>query len=95
LSNNVKHNYSYIERETLAMVFVLHKFKHYLIVFYVDDMALVYLMNKPKVLGCIARWLLLFLEYEFIMIYNPCKTHVTENAFSRLFNNTKPTKAMN
>lgn len=78
LLNNVKHNYSYIERETLAMVFVFHKFKHYLIVFYVDDMALVYLMNKPHVVGCIARWLLLFPEYEFTMIYNPCKTHVME-----------------
>lgn len=72
LLNNVKHNYSYTEPETLAMVFVFDKFKHYFIVFYVDDMALVYLMNKPHVLGCIARWLLLFLEYEFTMIYNPC-----------------------
>lgn len=42
-----KHNYSYIERKALAMVFVFHKFKHYLIAFCVDDMALVYLMNKP------------------------------------------------
>jgi hypothetical protein len=94
LLNNVEHNYSYIEHETLAMVFVFHKFKHYLTVFYVDDMALVYL-NKPHVLGCIARWLLLFLEYEFTMIYNPCRTHVMENAFSRLLNTTKPTKVMN
>ncbi len=62
LLNNVKHNYCYIEHEALAMVFVLHKFKHYLVVFYVDDMALVYLMNKPQVLECIARWLVLFLD---------------------------------
>jgi hypothetical protein len=77
------------------MVFVFHKFKHYLIVFCVDDMALVYLMNKPHVLGCIVKWLLLFLEYEFTIIYNPSRTHVMENAFSRLFDNTKPTKVMN
>ncbi len=35
------------------MVVALHKFKHYLLgnkfVFYVDDMALVYLVNKPHV----------------------------------------------
>jgi hypothetical protein len=33
------------------MIFVSHKFKHYLLsnkfVFYVDHMALVYLVNKP------------------------------------------------
>jgi hypothetical protein len=95
LLNNVKHDYNYIEHEALAMVFVFHKFKHYLIVFCVDDMALVYLMNKPQVLGCITKWLLLFLEYEFTTIYNPCRTHVMENAFSRLFDNAKPTKVVN
>jgi len=51
------------------MVLVLHKFKHYLLgnkfVFYVDHVALVYLVNKPQVLGNIVKWLLLFLEYDF------------------------------
>jgi hypothetical protein len=35
----------------LPIIFVLHKFRHYLLhnkfVFYVDHMALVYLVNKP------------------------------------------------
>jgi hypothetical protein len=51
LLNRAKQNYTIIERETLAMVFSLHKFRHYLLgnkfVFYVDHMALVYLVNKP------------------------------------------------
>ncbi len=51
LLNIVEHNYSTIEREALAMVFSLHKFRHYLLgnefIFYVDHMALVYLVNKP------------------------------------------------
>jgi hypothetical protein len=51
LLNIAKHDYSTIEREALAMVFDLHKFKHYLLgnkfVFYVDHVALVYLVNKP------------------------------------------------
>ncbi len=65
LLNKVEHNYSTIEREVLAMVFALHKFKHYLLgskfVFYVDHMALVYLVNKPQVSRRIVRWMLLLL----------------------------------
>ncbi len=53
------------------MVYALHKFKHFLLgnkfVFYVDHMVMVYLVNKPHVLRRITRWLLLFLEYEFIV----------------------------
>jgi hypothetical protein len=41
-----------MEHEALTMVFALHKFKHDLlgnkIVFYVDHMALVYLVNNLK-----------------------------------------------
>jgi hypothetical protein len=55
------------------MVFALHKFRHYLLgnkfVFYVDHMALVYLVNKPQVSGRIIRWLLLFLKYDFTIMY--------------------------
>ncbi len=51
LLNRAKQNYSTTKREALAMVFALHKFKHYLLgnkfVFYVDHMAFVYLVNKP------------------------------------------------
>jgi hypothetical protein len=51
LLNKAKYNYSIIERKVLAMIFSLHKFKHYLLgnkfVFYLDHMALVYLVNKP------------------------------------------------
>jgi hypothetical protein len=40
LLNIAKHNYDTIKREALVMVFVLHKFRHYLLgnkfVFYVD-----------------------------------------------------------
>jgi hypothetical protein len=67
------------------MVFVLQKFRHYLVgnkfVFYVDHMALVYLVNKPHVSERSTRWLLLFLEYEFTVMYKPSKIHVITNAF--------------
>ncbi len=77
------------------MVFVLHKFKHYLLgnkfVFYVDHMALVYLVIKPQVSGRIIRWLLLFLEYDFIVVYKPGIIHVVTNALSRLLDIIEPT----
>jgi hypothetical protein len=52
LLNNAKKNYTATKRKTLAMVYALHKFKHYLLenkfVFYVDHMALLYLIKKPQ-----------------------------------------------
>jgi hypothetical protein len=63
LLNSAERNYIITERETLAMVYALHKFIHYLLgnqfVFYVDHMALVYMVNKPQVSNKIPRWLLL------------------------------------
>jgi uncharacterized membrane protein len=75
------------------MVYALHKFKHFLLgnnlFFYVDHMILVYLVNKPQVLRRITRWLL-FLEYEFIVVYKPNKTHVVVDVLSKLSDNSKP-----
>jgi hypothetical protein len=53
-------------------------------------MALVYLVNKPHVLRRIARWILLFLEYDFIVVYKLGIIHVVANALSKLLDNTKP-----
>ncbi len=47
-------------------------------------MALVYLVNKPHVYKRITRWLLLFLEYEFIVVYKPSRTHVVIDVLSKL-----------
>ncbi len=79
LLNKTKQIYTTTQKETLTMVYALHKFKHFLLgnifVFYVDHMALVYLVNKPQVSRRITRWLL-FLKYEFTMAYKPSKTLV-------------------
>jgi hypothetical protein len=58
-------------------------------------MALVNLVNKPHVFGRIARWLLLFLEYEFIVVYKPSRTHVVANVLSRLLDSSKPLGVLN
>jgi hypothetical protein len=78
LLNSVEQNYNTIETYALVMVVALHKFEHYLLgnkfVFYVNLMALVYLVNKPHVSKRITRWLLLFLEYDFTIVYKLIKT---------------------
>ncbi len=58
-------------------------------VLYVDHVALVYLVNKPQVSRRIIKWLLLFLEYNFTIMYKPGKTHVVIDALSRLLSSTK------
>ncbi len=81
------------------MVLTLHTFKHYLLdnkfAFYVDHMALIYLVNEPQVSKKIVRWLLLFLEYDFIVVYKLCRTHVIVDALSRLLDIIEPTCAPN
>jgi hypothetical protein len=76
------------------MVYALHKFRHFLLgnkfVFYVDHMALVYLVNKPQVSQRITRWLLLFLEYEFIVVYKLGRIDVVVDVLSRLLNKSEP-----
>ncbi len=78
-----------IEREALTMVYAFHKFHYYLLgnkfIFYMDHMALLYLVRKPQVLGIIARWLLLFLEYEFSIICKLRKFHFVADALFWMF----------
>jgi len=81
------------------MVFSLHKIRHYLLgnkfVFYVDHMALIYLVNKPHVLGVKVRWLLLFLvEYDFTIMYKLDGTHVVIDSLSRLLDIIEPTSVL-
>jgi hypothetical protein len=47
-------------------------------------MTLIYLVNKPQVFGQITWRLLLFLEYDFIIVYKPWKPHVIVYAISCL-----------
>jgi hypothetical protein len=94
LFNNAKWNYTTIEREAITMAYDLHKFHHYLLgnkfIFYVDHMELLYLIQKPQVLGRISRWLLFFLEYDFTIIYKLRKVHfVVDDALSQMPDLTK------
>ena len=70
-----KRNYSTTERECLAMVFSVKKFCHYLMYnpvdFFVDHMAIRYLVNKAELTGKIARWVLLLEEFDYTVEFKP------------------------
>ena len=61
--NDAQRNYMTIEKEFLTMVFVLEKFRNYLlgtsIVIFTDHSTLKYLLNKKDVKARLIRWILL------------------------------------
>ena len=67
-------NFTTIEREGLAMVYALQKFRNYLLgahfKMFIDHSYLKYLVNKPVLGGRICKWLLLFQEYNIEIIVN-------------------------
>jgi hypothetical protein len=86
--SQAKHNYTITEREGLAMVYALQKFRHYLLgghfKFFTDHSSLKYLVNKPFLEGRICRWLFLFQEFSFEVVVKPGKLNVGPDHLSRL-----------
>ena len=81
-------NYTTTEREGLAMVYALQKYRHYLLGghfrMYIDHSALRYHVNKLVSGGRIYRWLLLFQEYDFEVIVKPSKLNADPDHLSKL-----------
>ncbi len=72
--NPAERNYSVCEREALAVVFSLKKFRDYLLgatefKLSTDHAALQHAFNKKDVSGKLVRWLDLIAEYEFKITY--------------------------
>jgi hypothetical protein len=90
-----KKNYNTTKREGLAMVYALHKFRHYLLGkhfnMFTDHSSLKYLVNKPVLGGRICRWLLLFQEFDFEVIVKPEKLNAGPDHLSRVANGEEPT----
>jgi hypothetical protein len=88
-------NYNTTEREGLAMVYALQKFRHYLLGkhfnMFTDHSALKYLVNKPVLGGRICHWLLLFQEFDFEVIFKPGKLNAGRDHLSRVTNGEEPT----
>jgi hypothetical protein len=85
-----EHNYNTTEREGLAMVYTLYKFKKYLLgkhfKMFTDHSSLKYLVKKPVLGGRICQWLLLFQEFDFEVIVKPRKLNVGPDHLSRVTN---------
>ena len=92
--STVEKNYTTTEREGLAMVYALQKFRHYLLgasfKMFTDHSALKYLVNKPVLGGRICRWLLLFQEYDFEIIVKPGRLNVGPDHLSWIDSGEEP-----
>jgi hypothetical protein len=88
-------NYTTTEREGLAMVYALHKLRHYLLgghfKMFTDHSALKYLVNKPMLWGIICICLMLFQEYDFEIVVKPGRMNKGPNHLSRLEHGEEPT----
>src|ERR1044071_8788801 len=66
--NNAQRNYSTTEKELLAVVYALDKFRQYLfgakVIIHTDHAALCYLMTKKESKPRLIRWILLLSEFD-------------------------------
>jgi hypothetical protein len=87
-------NYNTTEREGLAMVYALQKYRHYLLgkhfKMFTDHSSLRYLVNKPVLGGRICRWLLLFQEFDFEVVVKPGRLNAGPDHLSRITNGEEP-----
>jgi transposase InsO family protein len=86
--NDAQMNYSTTEKELLAVVFALDKFRSYLIgspiVVFTDHAALKYLMTKQDAKARLIRWVLLLQEFNLIIKDKKGVENVVADHLSRL-----------
>ena len=79
-------NYSVIQRECLAIIFVLKQFRHYLLgrpfQLYTDHAPLQWL-SAQKMEGMLCQWSLAIQEYDFKIVYRKGSSHSNADALSR------------
>lgn len=87
-------NYTTTKQEHLAMVFLIKKFRHYLlmnpIVFFVDHLAINYLINKSNLDRRLAYYILLLSKFDYTIQYKLGQKHLEANYLSCLFSNFNP-----
>jgi hypothetical protein len=81
-------NYTVTEREFLAVVYAINKFRHYVTGYpnfiHTDHTTIKYLMNKPITNARVTRWLLLLQEFDITIVDRPGKENVVVDFLLRL-----------
>jgi hypothetical protein len=84
----VELNYTVTEKEFLAVIYAINKFRHYIIGYstlvHTDHSVIKYLMNKPITNDRVTRWLLLLQEFDITIVDRPGKENVVVGFLSRL-----------
>lgn len=85
--NNAQINYSTTEKELLAIVFALDKFRSYLIgskiIIFTNHSALKYLLPKKDAKPRLIRWILLLQEFDLEIHDKKGVENVVANSLSR------------
>eukprot|EP00253_Pinus_taeda_P015881 PITA_15881 len=81
-------NYTVTEKEFLAVVYAINKFRHYITGYstfvHTNHSAIKYLMNKSVTNDRVTRWLLLLQEFDITIVDRPGKENVVADFLSRL-----------
>ena len=82
--SKAEHNYNTWERGALGMIYSVQKVRHYLLgnnfTFHVDHLAPLYLVKKQSVTGKLARWMLLFQEFDSDIVHTLGSQHAVADS---------------
>lgn len=86
--NTAQRNYSVTERECLAAIEAIKRFRCYLELqdfeVITDHSSLLWLMKQPDLTGRLARWVFKLQPYKFTISHRKGKDHVVPDALSRI-----------
>ena len=88
LLNNAERNYSATDRECLAVIAAMKKFRVYIlgrsVLIRTDHSALRQLLNRGEATGRYARWMCILSEFDYTLQHRPGRLHGNADGMSRL-----------